>query len=97
MNHSERAEESLSSNSRPEELGDFTATWRLIPISAAAMVIGVIASYVALALLKLIGLFTNLFYHQRWSTALVSPAGNTKREISPRLPCGNLGVCQWRH
>jgi hypothetical protein len=60
MNHSERAEESLSSISRPEELGDFTATWRLIAISAAAMVIGVIASYVALALLKLIGLFTNL-------------------------------------
>ena len=40
------------------------------------MAIGVIASFVALALLKLIGLFTNLFYHQRWSTELVSPAGN---------------------
>ena len=58
------------------ELGDFTATSRLLPISAAAIVIGVIASFVALALLKLIGLFTNLFYFQRWSTDLVSPAGN---------------------
>ena len=58
------------------ELGDFTATSRLLPISAAAIIIGVIASFVALALLKLIGLFTNLFYFQRWSTDLVSPAGN---------------------
>src|SRR3954465_543781 len=41
-----------------------------------AIAIGVIASYVALALLRLIGLFTNLFFFQRWSTALVSPAGN---------------------
>ncbi|MGH7651365.1 MAG: chloride channel protein [Gemmatimonadaceae bacterium] len=41
-----------------------------------AIVIGVIGAYVALALLRLIGLFTNLFFFQRWSTALVSPAGN---------------------
>jgi chloride channel protein, CIC family len=60
----------------PAELGDFTANARLIPISVAAMLIGVIATYVAFALLKLIGLFTNLFYFQRWSTDLVSPAGN---------------------
>jgi len=58
------------------ELGDFTASPRLIPISMLAISIGVIASVVALALLKLIGLFTNLFYFQRWSTALVSPAGH---------------------
>jgi chloride channel protein, CIC family len=32
---------------------------------------------VALALLRLIGLFTNLFFYQRVSSALVSPAGNT--------------------
>lgn len=41
-----------------------------------AIVIGLIGAYVALALLRLIGLFTNLFFFQRWSTALVSPAGN---------------------
>src|SRR5512140_907893 len=58
------------------ELGDFTANKRLIPISLGAIAIGVVASFVALVLLKLIGLFTNLFYFQRWSTDLVSPAGN---------------------
>ncbi|MFL5622961.1 MAG: chloride channel protein, partial [Gemmatimonadaceae bacterium] len=42
-----------------------------------ATFIGVVGAYVALALLKLIGLFTNLFFFQRWSTALVSPADNT--------------------
>ncbi len=54
----------------PDDLGDFTVTPRLIPISIAAMMIGAIASVVALALLKLIGLFTNLFYFQRWSAEL---------------------------
>ncbi|HEV7500171.1 MAG TPA: chloride channel protein, partial [Vicinamibacteria bacterium] len=58
------------------ELGDFTTSRRVIPVSLLAIFIGVVASYVALVLLKLIGLFTNLFFFQRWSTALVSPAGN---------------------
>jgi H+/Cl- antiporter ClcA len=41
-----------------------------------AVAIGAISAFVALGLLKLIGVFTNLFFFQRWSTALVSPAGN---------------------
>jgi CIC family chloride channel protein len=59
-----------------DRLGDFTTTKRLLPISAVAIGIGVISAFVALALLKLIGIFTNLFFFQRWSTAMVSPAGN---------------------
>ncbi len=58
-------------------LGDFTTRPRVITISLMAIFIGVVGAYVALALLKLIGIFTNLFFFQRWSTALVSPAGNT--------------------
>jgi H+/Cl- antiporter ClcA/CBS domain-containing protein len=58
------------------DLGDFTTTWRLVPISVAAIGIGLLSAYVALALLKLIGLFTNLFFFQRWDFALVSPVGN---------------------
>jgi len=56
--------------------GDFTTTWRVVPMALAGVGIGVLAAYVALALLRLIGLFTNLFFFQRWDTALVSPAGN---------------------
>jgi len=63
-------------SSKSETLGDFTTTARVIPISLLAIVIGLLSSGVAWALLKLIGLFTNLFYYQRWSTGMVSPAGN---------------------
>lgn len=55
------------------ELGDFTATRRMIPITGVAIAIGVIAAFVALALLRLIGLFTNLCFFQRWDTTLVAP------------------------
>jgi H+/Cl- antiporter ClcA/CBS domain-containing protein len=56
------------------DLGDFTMTPRVVWISGLAVVIGLVSAFIALALLKLIGLFTNLFFFQRWSTALVSPA-----------------------
>ncbi len=59
-----------------ERLGDFLASPTLIPMCGLAVVIGVISAFVALILLRLIGLFTNLFFFQRWATDLVSPAGN---------------------
>jgi H+/Cl- antiporter ClcA/predicted transcriptional regulator len=46
-------------------------------LSAMAIVIGIFSAFVALALLRLIGLFTNLFFFQRLDTSLVSPADNT--------------------
>ncbi len=52
------------------------------------MVIGVLCAYVALALLRLIGLFTNLFYFGRWSTEMVSPAGNHLGYWSLLVPVG---------
>jgi hypothetical protein len=42
--------------------GDFTAGVRLLWIAALAVVIGAICAFVALALLWLIGVFTQLFY-----------------------------------
>src|SRR5579859_7546780 len=59
-----------------DKLGDFTVGPRTIFIALLAVGIGVISAYVALGLLKLIGLFTNLFFFGRWSSTLVSPAGN---------------------
>ena len=61
---------------RAEELGDFTTTRDVIPITLLAIGIGIFSAFVALALLRLIGFFTNLFFFGRLSTALVSPAGN---------------------
>ncbi len=83
---SERAAE------RVEKLGDFTATIRMIPISVLAMGIGVLCAFVALALLRLIGLFTNLFYYGKVSSALVSPANNHLGWFSVLVPVGGALV-----
>ena len=75
-----------------QELGDFTANSRVLSISVLALLIGFVAAFVALALLRLIGLFTNLFYFGRWSIALVSPAGNHLGIFSVLVPVGGALV-----
>src|SRR4029078_10177370 len=59
------------------DLASFTPPPRVITISLMATAIGFICGFVAWLLLKLIGFFTNLFFFQRFSTALVSPADHT--------------------
>ena len=59
-----------------QELGDFTTTARVIPISLLAVAIGLLSTLVAWVLLRLIGFFTNVFYYGRASSTLVSPAEN---------------------
>ena len=59
-----------------ERLGDFTTTARVIPISLLAIGIGLVSTFVAWGLLRLIAFFTNAFYYGRMNTVLVSPAGN---------------------
>jgi H+/Cl- antiporter ClcA/predicted transcriptional regulator len=71
-----RASESLGNHEELGKLGDFTTDVRVVLISLMAIGIGVISAFVALALLRLIGLFTNLAFFGRWSTTLVSPVGN---------------------
>ena len=83
---SAQAEKNPEAKLRNETLGDFTTTRRVIPISALAMVIGLLCAFVALALLRLIGLFTNLFYFGRWNISLVSPAGNHLGIFSVLVP-----------
>lgn len=56
-------------------LRDFSTTWRVLPISGLAIIIGVVAAYVAVLLLRLIGFFTNFFFYLRMSTAFSPPAG----------------------
>jgi len=48
----------------------------VIPIAIAAVLIGTVTAYIAWALLRLISLFTNVFYFGRWSASPVSPAAN---------------------
>ncbi len=75
-------------HSKAHDLGDFTTDWRVIPISLLAVAIGLISTVVAWVLLRLIGLFTNLFYYHRWNTALVSPAGNPLGVWAILVPIG---------
>src|SRR5437762_13575991 len=57
--------------------GDFTANPRVLVVTAMAVAIGIASAFVALALTKLIGFFTNLFYYQRIAIGeLTSPAGH---------------------
>ena len=69
-------------------LGDFTATPRTMAISLLAIGIGIISTYVTLALLRLIGVFTNLFFFQRWGSGLVSPAANRLGAWEVLVPVG---------
>jgi H+/Cl- antiporter ClcA len=57
-----------------------------------AVGIGVVAAFVALALLRLIGFFTNLFYFGRWSAAMVSPVGNHLGFYGVVVPIGGALV-----
>jgi H+/Cl- antiporter ClcA len=66
----------LSNHEALGKLGDFTLTPRTILISLLAVCIGVISAFIALILLRLIGLITNLTFYRRWDFDLVSPAGN---------------------
>ncbi|MCL5745693.1 MAG: chloride channel protein [Acidobacteria bacterium] len=74
------------SKANTEILGDFTITPRVILITALAIAIGVTSAFVALGLLKLIGLFTNIFFYQRVGWNLVSPQANTLGGIEVLVP-----------
>lgn len=58
-------------------LADFTTDLRVIPLSLICIVIGVVGAFLALILLKLIYLFTNLFFFHYWSFDYKSPTLNT--------------------
>src|SRR5579875_4169836 len=57
-------------------LGDFSLRPRSLAITAAAVPIGALSAVVAFALLRLIGLITNLVFYQRVATRLVAPGAH---------------------
>jgi H+/Cl- antiporter ClcA len=83
----------LGSDRRPlitteRALGDFTTTTAILRLVPLALLIGVLGAGISLALLDMIGFFTNLFYFQRLSVHLVSPYGNTLGAIAVVIPIG---------
>jgi H+/Cl- antiporter ClcA len=69
-------------------LGDFTATPSLLGLVPLAIAVGAFAAGVSLALLDMIGFFTNLLYFHRISVHLVSPYGNSLGPIAVVIPIG---------
>jgi H+/Cl- antiporter ClcA len=64
---------SQATASAPVRLGDFTADWRMVLMSALAIGIGILGAFIAVALMGLIGFITNLAYFHVLSFKLVSP------------------------
>jgi H+/Cl- antiporter ClcA len=62
--------------SEPSALRDFTVDRRVWLLSAVSIVIGICATGLAVVLLRLIALSTNLFYYHRISSVTISPAGS---------------------
>jgi CIC family chloride channel protein len=81
-----------TTHSQLEKLGDFTTTPRVLWITGLAIGIGFVSAWVALALLRLIGFFTNLFFFGRLDSALVSPAGNRLGGWEVLIPVGGALV-----
>ncbi|MFI5279226.1 MAG: chloride channel protein [Gemmatimonadales bacterium] len=65
-----------SAEAQERQRGDFTTDSRVLVLAGMAAVIGAFSAFVALALVKLIDLFTNLFYYHRALAVPASPAGN---------------------
>jgi chloride channel protein, CIC family len=76
-----------TSSSEPA-LGDFTLTPAILRLVPLAVLIGALAAGVSLALLDMIGFFTNLFYYQRLSVTLVSPNNSHLGAIAVVIPVG---------
>jgi CIC family chloride channel protein len=83
----------LGAERRPRDtseraLGDFTAMPALLRLVPLGIAVGALGAGISLALLDMIGLFTNLFYYQRLSFHLVSPNANTLGAIAVVVPIG---------
>jgi chloride channel protein, CIC family len=62
--------------SESSALRDFTVNSRVWLLSGVALVIGIGATFLAMLLLRLIAVATNLFYYHRLSSVSISPAGS---------------------
>jgi CIC family chloride channel protein len=64
-------------DSESSVLRDFTVDRRVWLLSGVALIIGIGATFLAVLLLRLIALATNLFYYHRFSCTSVAPAGSS--------------------
>jgi H+/Cl- antiporter ClcA len=74
-NHRTPRTPSANNHNGRDNLADFSRDGRVLLLSAMAIAIGVITALIAWALVRLIGLITNLSFYQRLSWDFASPAG----------------------
>lgn len=77
---------SLKAPLNESALADFTTTPAVLRLVPLAIGIGALGAGISLALLDMIGFFTNLFYYQRLSVHLVSPFGTRLGVVSVVIP-----------
>ncbi len=76
----------LRESGAERRLGDFTTTLQILRLLPAAIVIGALSAFLALVLIGLIALITNLAYYQRLSVTTVSPAANGLGVVAVAIP-----------
>jgi CIC family chloride channel protein len=76
-NLGEERNRKTASLSVARKLSDFTTSVSVLKLVPLSIVIGVFGAFIALILLDLIALITNLLYYQRFDFDLVSPRSNT--------------------
>jgi H+/Cl- antiporter ClcA/CBS domain-containing protein len=76
----------LSASAKIPHLGDFHVPPRVAAITALAVPIGALAALVAVALLKLIALFTNLAFYGRFAFDTTAPHGTPHRWLMVVMP-----------
>ena len=74
--------------SSEHRLGDFTTTPAIVRLVPLAMAVGSLGAGISLALLGMIGFFTNLFYFQRLGVGLVPPDPTRLGPLSVVIPVG---------
>ena len=76
----------MTEHSPDRTQADFTTKPEILRLVPLALVVGVLGAGISLALLCMIGFFTNLFYYQRLSVHLVSPDASTLGPIAVIIP-----------
>ena len=81
------------SSGAARKLSDFTMPRSVLKLIPHSIIIGIAGAFIALILLDLIGLITNLLYYQRFDLSLISPRNNTLGWLAILIPmAGGLVV-----
>ena len=70
------------------KLSDFTMPASVLKLIPLSIIIGIFGAFIALILLDLIAVITNLLYYQRFDLTLTSPRNNTLGWLAVLIPMG---------